>query len=299
MSLSKYRLWCETEAAYVYVWAETVPTTCPTNTGHTIDEGQTTAIESRDIQSVAITGPTTSDGKQIVLPCLFPGGVYLFVCGATDSETERGEGDLLTISSETSGDTVVDMDPFLDFVYVAGGTLLFEGGQLGDWFSARMVCPATEVVVNESNTGNCTLTECPACPGIPADAKIIVPAAGNGTHDVDLETATPVPTHDPEEGGAGSGFYTWNEPATGVGRGTIVAVPGMTGDYHLLDHEVQLVAFVNRVPLLGSGQLDVSVQSVKPKKLLPHWNGRMTLHNTGHTGLKAALMIVTARKVTV
>ena len=248
---------------------------------------------------VAIAGPTTSDGKQIVLPCLFPGGVYLFVCGATDSETVRGEGDLLIVSSETSGDTTVEMDPFLDFVYIAGGTLLFEGGVLGDWFSARMVCPATTPVLNEANTGNCNLMDCPACPGVPEGTKLIVPAAGNGTHDVDLATAIPVPSHDTEEPGVGSGFYNWNEPSSGAGRGTITAVPGMTGDYHLLDHEVQLAAFVNRVPLLGSGQLDVAVESVKPKKMLPHWHGRMVLHNTGHAGLKAALMIVTARKVTV
>ena len=251
------------------------------------------------VDEVRLASPATSDGKPIFLPCLFPGGVYLFVCGATDSETVRGEGDLLIASSETAGDTTVEMDPFLDCVYIAGGTLLFEGGALGDWFSARMVCPATTPILNEANTGNCNLMDCPACPGVPEGTKLLIPAAGNGTHDVDLATATLVPSHDTEESGAGSGFYNWNEPASGVGRGTITPVPGMTGDYHLLDHEVQLVAFVNRVPLLGSGQLDVSMQSVKPKKLLPHWHGRMVLHNTGHAGLKAALMIVTARRVTV
>ena len=275
-----------------------------------LSEGEETALDAvvaahtgvapaHDPELVTIDGPTTADGKQIVLPCLFPGGVYLFVCGATDSETVRGEGDLLTVSSEGAGDTTVNMDPFLDFVYVAGGTLVFEGGALGDWFSARMVCPATVPVVNETNTGNCNLMDCPPCPGVPEGTKLIVPAANNGTHDVDLATAVPVPSHDPEEDGTGTGFYNWNEPTSGVGRGTISAVPGMTGDYHLLDHEVQLVNFVNRVPLLGSGNYEVSLPAVKPKKMLPHWYGRMVLHNTGHTGLKAALMIITARKVTV
>jgi hypothetical protein len=253
----------------------------------------------KEPESVYIAGPTTSDGKQIVLPCLFPGNVYLFVCGASDSESERGEGSLFTVTSDTAGDTVNNMDPFLDFVYIAGGSLLFQGGVLGDYFSARIICPATEVVLNETNTGNCTLMDAPACPGLPSDTKLIIPAAGNGTHDVDLTTATPIPSHDTEEPGIGSGFYNWNEPSHGMGRGTLTPILDMTGDYHLVDHEVQLVNFVNKIPILGSGSIDIAIPAVKPKKILPHWHGRLVLHNTGHTGLSAALMIVTARKVTV
>ena len=258
-----------------------------------------TGTEEEEAISVSIAGPTTSDGKQIVLPCLFPGNVYLFVCGASDSGSARGDGGLFTVTSDSAGDTVNNLDPFLDFVYIAGGSLLFQGGVLGDWFSARIVCPATEVTVNEANTGNCTLMDVPACPGLPIDAKLIIPAAGNGTHDVDLATATPIPSHDTEEPGIGSGFYNWNEPTSGMGRGTLTPVLDMTGDYHLVDHEVQLVNFVNKIPILGSGYLDISIPAIKPKKILPHWHGRLVLHNTGHTGLNAALMIVTARKVTV
>jgi len=250
------------------------------------------------ISEVKLASPETSDGKPIFLPCLFPGGVYLYLSGSGDGETERGAGDLFIVSSATEGDTTVDMDPYLDYIYLAGGHLLFSGAELGDYFSARMVCPASVAVENLTNTGNCNLMDCPPCPGVPAGSKLFIPAAGDGTHDVDLALATPVPTHDPEEGGIGGGFYNWIESAGGYGRGTIVPAPSMNGDYHLLDHEIQLINFVNKALILGSGIISLSIPAVKPKKILPHWHGRMLLHNTGTHALKAALTVLSARTVT-
>jgi hypothetical protein len=34
-----YRLWCESDEKYEYVWGQTPPTMCPTNTSHDIDKG--------------------------------------------------------------------------------------------------------------------------------------------------------------------------------------------------------------------------------------------------------------------
>ena len=42
----KYRLWCNTENSYVYVWAEELPTKCPNDTSHTIDTNKTVIIQS-------------------------------------------------------------------------------------------------------------------------------------------------------------------------------------------------------------------------------------------------------------
>ena len=44
--LNRYRIWCSTENAYVYEWAETEPTDCPNNNGHTIDTNLTTIIDT-------------------------------------------------------------------------------------------------------------------------------------------------------------------------------------------------------------------------------------------------------------
>lgn len=43
--MSKYRIWCDTEAAYVYVWSNVEPTTCPNDGGHTIDPTKTAIVE--------------------------------------------------------------------------------------------------------------------------------------------------------------------------------------------------------------------------------------------------------------
>ena len=42
---SKYRLWCVTENAYVYEWAESEPTKCPNDTLHVLDAAQSTVVE--------------------------------------------------------------------------------------------------------------------------------------------------------------------------------------------------------------------------------------------------------------
>jgi len=53
--VNKYRIWCETESDYVYIWAETEPTTCPTNSGHTIDTDKTVIETTVGDDSVSIS----------------------------------------------------------------------------------------------------------------------------------------------------------------------------------------------------------------------------------------------------
>lgn len=43
-TLYQYRIWCNTESAYVYRWTETQLTICPNNNGHTIDGSQTKIV---------------------------------------------------------------------------------------------------------------------------------------------------------------------------------------------------------------------------------------------------------------
>lgn len=42
----RYRVWCDTESGWQYVWAESEPTDCPNNNGHTIDSDKTAVMES-------------------------------------------------------------------------------------------------------------------------------------------------------------------------------------------------------------------------------------------------------------
>jgi hypothetical protein len=250
------------------------------------------------VSTVKIDSPETSDGKPIFLNCIFPGGVYYYLTGAGDSSSERGAGDELLFSSEESGDTVKEVH-FLDWAYEADAIVQFTGAALGDYLIVDIVSPASPVTVNGTNTGNCNLVDAPPCPGIPAGSHIIVPANGNGTHDVDLATANIVPSHDDDADNDDppNGYWNWSDPKTG--RGTITANYLGTGEYHLVDAEVHLVRHGNKCWLLGSGTIDVSMPGVKPKRVLPHWLGRLTLHNSGHTGLKLAVTLKMAREVTV
>ena len=59
--VNRYRIWCQTEAAYVYVWAESEPTLCPTDSGHTIDADSIAIVErTGDAQEY------TADGAAVV-----------------------------------------------------------------------------------------------------------------------------------------------------------------------------------------------------------------------------------------
>ncbi len=45
-TLHRYRIWCETENAYVYEWAETQPSDCPNNNTHTITSNLTSIVDT-------------------------------------------------------------------------------------------------------------------------------------------------------------------------------------------------------------------------------------------------------------
>lgn len=59
--INKYRIYCVTEATYVYGWYESEPTTCPNNTGHTIT-GTATAI----VDILDTVGNYDSTGRLLV-----------------------------------------------------------------------------------------------------------------------------------------------------------------------------------------------------------------------------------------
>jgi hypothetical protein len=71
-TLHRYRIWCVTENAYVYEWAETEPTDCPNNNGHTITSSLTSIV---DTVSDAIAYNDLSDLNSTTTP-LGASGVY-------------------------------------------------------------------------------------------------------------------------------------------------------------------------------------------------------------------------------
>ncbi len=61
-TLYKYRIYCITDSKYEYIWAETEPTTCPTNTAHTIDSNSITIVETREPEEIKIKEEITPTG---------------------------------------------------------------------------------------------------------------------------------------------------------------------------------------------------------------------------------------------
>lgn len=238
-------------------------------------------IGSTPISKVDVDTPKTSDGKLIFLPNLFPGGVTLYLCGAGDDRVAgRGAGPLFQMAHDVAGPTEMEFQ-FNDGIYFAGGTLTWRGGNVGDWISLEAYAPATPVV--PSVAGNANLHP----------SGILVPAAGDGTLQVDLATAIPVPAFD--DAGVKSGMWNWDDPWTGLGNITPAAVPG-TGNCHLIPAVVPLARFANKMPLLGDGTMNLQLPAIKPKYMWPQWKFRAVLNNMGGiAGLKAAWMLVAAR----
>lgn len=230
-------------------------------------------------QLVELNTPRTSDGKLIFLPNLFPGNVTLYLCGAGDGET-RGEGQQFVIGSDAAGESLVEFS-FNDSIYFAGGTISWKGGELGDSISLLAYAPATPVVVNANGQGNCNVVN-----------GMIAPAL-NGSHDVNLSEAVPVPAFNDE--GVKTGLWSWDDPWTGLGTVTEATEPG---NCHLIAVEVPLARFAAKLPLLGDGSMNLQLPAIKPKLMWPQWRFKAVLTNSGHAGLKCAWMIVAARYAT-
>jgi len=59
-NLNHYRVWCNTDSKYEFVWLDVdaaAPTTCPTDTGHTIDQDKTAIVETVTTQQVEFAEP--------------------------------------------------------------------------------------------------------------------------------------------------------------------------------------------------------------------------------------------------
>lgn len=231
----------------------------------------------------------TSDGKLIQLPCLFPPGMYMYFAGRGDDVTAgRGQGQHFRLAKDTSGEDSMEFQ-FNDWILLAGGDGYGINGEFGDWITFEALAPASSTSPNGSNQGNCNLVE--VAPG----AHIIVPAANNGTHDVNLTTAVPVPAGKP---GEKTGFWEWDWPDEG--KGSITPGVPQQSEFNLYDFPITLARQLPFFQLLGSRRFELTVPAVNPSAFLPQWKGKCIIHNeTGHAGLKVVWTLVCARYKTV
>lgn len=72
--LFKYRVYCNTEDKYEYIWNDTTPTNCPSNVAHTIDTNTISIIDTLETNSVNIIqesiitgGNYRTEGKKMTI----------------------------------------------------------------------------------------------------------------------------------------------------------------------------------------------------------------------------------------
>lgn len=275
---------------------------------------------------VQLSSPSTSDGKPIFTPAVIPGNHNLYFCGRGDDLTTKGRGKGQPFRVKQTGPTSPPHTQvswqFVDSIYIAGGKFWSNNGAEGDEVHLDLLAPATPVTPNGTNTGNCNLSD--AGGQLPAPI-LIVPAAGDGAYDVDVDAAlypalankadgsapnkvtqaVPVPAfQDADAQDAPAGFWDWDSdtgvitPAVGGGGETL-------GFWNLYAAELSLTRWVAGIQLWdleddGSGQaigFEFNMPT-KAKKLLPHWVSRATFELVGTQSVRGSWMLNMGREVT-
>lgn len=223
--------------------------------------------------------PRTSDGRSIFLPSRYRGDVDPYFAGCDD------DGNLFEINWVSAPGVAERKEmvfSFADWLYISKGTIRFRNAGLGDYMDFKVRAPASVATVNGTNEGNCNLVDL-------GGYKLIVPAAGDGTHDIAEAAKVPLPAS------AADGYWDWDMPDTG--RGTLS--PGSPGaaQYNLLDIPVDLVRWVKKIPILGDGT-DPLHPETKARRLLPHWELVVGVHNESLSTIHVVWHLDCARKKT-
>lgn len=258
-----------------------------TTLANTTEDGEFTVAKLTAIAYANESTPKTSDGRSIVLQTRFRGDIDPYFAGCGDDPATspgRGDGPAFVLSSAVAGDTELVFQ-FNDWIYISGGDIRWGGGGPGDEATFCMFAPATTVAAN-AGSGNCNL--------VPAGGyNVIIPAAGDGSHDVSDADKIPLPAYD--SNGVPNGYWNWDGP--NEGRGTVSAAPGADGNCNLIDIENILVVWIAKLQLVGDGIKQVRPET-KARKIYPHWQFKAKLHNSGSSNLWLAWDLDLARKST-
>jgi len=268
-----------------------------------------------------LVGPTTSDGKNIVTQAVFPGDQNIYFCGRGDDVAGGVRGKGTPLRFHETGPTVAPHHQttwqFIDNVYMIGGSFdVLKGGE-GDIVHFDLVAGKTDVVANGTTEGNCNLVS----------GVVIVPTVGGGatgTHDVDVDAAlnanladksdgsapnkvtqaVPVPAVGPadDEGNdTPAGFWNWDDD-TGVITPAIGAGGEPEGYWNLYTIDIVLTHWVEGLQLWdltddGSGARanHEFMLPTKAKKVIPHWQCRVTLEMVSTHDVRGSWVIYLGR----
>lgn len=138
----KYRIWCETESAYVYAWRDSdqgAPSACPNDPAHTITAGKTTIVES-----AGVSAPTKDDGTPYVANAPAKPGSPLFPVGIAKKIT-------LPAATPVAVDYQLQEDRYLNGAHgeVWGNFVPGEGGDYVEFFVIAPDGQGGEIVVGQ------------------------------------------------------------------------------------------------------------------------------------------------------
>lgn len=211
--------------------------------------------------AIVLAGPTENDGRPVFVVSPSTTGWMTWFTGAGDDPAPtppakgRGTGTKLRLSFTGAEVKTVDL-VFSEPVELHDGEMFYTGTwELDDCFDFSAVIPATTVTPN-AGAGNCNLVDA-------GGYNVIVPAAGDGSHDVDLSSPMPVVP------ALGGGYWEADQATALV---TPSSTPGQS-DWHLLDVPVESF-FLRQMPMghpLGKFEID----AYKAEWVSPAWSLRL------------------------
>jgi hypothetical protein len=230
--------------------------------------------------------PRTRDNKSIVTVYPASEGWHSWFTSAGDAidPPQRGGGERIRLTwtaAEPRGEKVVDLR-FIEPVEVHDGEAFYQGDwSADDLLNFSLQIPATVTTPNPGGTGNCNRVPT----GLGYD--LIVPASGDGAHDVDLAQAAPVPA-------PGTGFWDVNHETGAI---TPAATPGQA-DWLLLSVPAPAAYFVRNL-CLGSPLGVWDIDTYKVEWLHPSWTLRLAVNKQSDgAGDFSGWILTYRRKVT-
>jgi len=200
-----------------------------------------------------IDGPKTSDDKLIMLNSGYGSDRILDIAGRVDDTQFK-------LQKSGAGDVALEVS-FAGTRSLAGGFVQWKNGGIEDGVDFEVFAPASQVTATPG-VGNCNLVGEPAI--------LVVPAAGNGSHTIDLyNDAVPVPAP------AGNGYYDLDT----AGNPTPNQDSPPTGAWNLYLATIQIAHHITDFPIWGDGMAKIGEDNIKPEDLLRQWTLKTTLHN--------------------
>jgi hypothetical protein len=231
------------------------------------------------------------DGRPIQVTARYTEGKNVVFTGVGDDITAGtlwggGRFKLSTSSVETN---TLEWQ-FFEPVEIVGGHVCGDAGDIDDWVTLKIYAPLTAGTSVTAGTGE---YEKVASGGV----NIYKP---DGAKDWDLNITETLNANvaftkaAPVKSATSTGYFDWDE-ATGV----ITKNAGGTGEYNIVDADVDIVNHMVKYPTFSTFSAPVVVQESKPELVLPHWKFHVTWNSATAVSKNLAWALQLARITTV